>query len=351
MAVTSANLYKRGTTGGGRTNDGKVKYTAWWIVETNTVRDQTAVICDYFKNAGNLPYLNKVYSYGNDNDPSAICSGIFPERQTDSQTSWLVRFDYATPEGSKKEDDEPDRKEKDNNGNLTNDPTQWREKWDIGFTQRTIECEKVIYRGGMTGGRAIPVNSVTPMINSAREPFIPQPDKEHDITVYRRSFYKAEWTSDLAETYQGKVNENALNVQRFDICLNFNAAQYCARIKSIGGGLEWINNFPFWLWSIEVWVDPLGWRKVVADRGLNKMASDGYATGRGSNYTAADFVAGRSRLVPILDASGDPIRTPVLLDGNGDPLITGDAFPNPIWLTYTIYDEINFPLSLFGVGG
>lgn len=348
MAVTSVRLSKIGT-GGGRTNDGKVKYTAAYLVETDTILDQTAVICDHFKNAGNLPYLGKHYEYANDKDQNAICNAITPARQANSHTSWIVTFEYSTPEGKKKDDD-PDQKELDADGKLTNDPELWRERWDVSFTQRTIEAEKLIYRGGMNGANAIPVNTVTPAINSCLEPFVPPAEMEHDISVYRRSFYKTGWSGHLANLYQGRVNANAMDVQRNDLRLSFHADPFCLRIKSIGGTLEWINHAPFWLWNIEFWIDPLGWRKVIADRGLNRRATPGYSTGRGNVWQEGDFVDGRARLVPILDANGDPIRTPVLLDGAGGPLVTNETFPEPVWLTFTMYEEIDLPVFLFGFG-
>lgn len=348
MAVTSVSLHFNGTTGG-RTNDGKVEYTAAYLVTTDTVRDQTAVICDHFKNAGNLPYLNKPYAFANDSDPSAICSGIDPRRQANSATSWIVTFKYSTPQG-KKDEDEPDRKEKDADGNLTNNPELWRERWDISFTQRMVEEHKLVYRGGMQGAGAIPVNTVTPMINSCLEPFIPPPEKEHDITVYRRSFYKTGWDGALADQFQGKVNANAFDVNRADLRLMFHVNPFCMRMKSLGASLEYINAAPWWNWNLEFWVDPLGWRKVVADRGLNRRATEGYATGRGYVFAEGDFVDGRARLIPILDTDGNPIRTPVLLDGAGGPLVTNATFPEPVWLTYSLYDEIDFPVFLFGFG-
>lgn len=348
MGVTSVRLSKIGT-GGGRTNDGKVKYTAAYIVDTDSVLDQTAVICNYFRDAGNQPYLGKHYEYANDKDESAVCNAITPVRQANSLTSWIVTFEYSTPEG-KKDENGDDQKEKDANGNLTNNPELWRERWDISFTQRMVEAEKLTYRGGMNGANAIPVNTITPMVNSCLEPFVPPPEKENEITVYRRSFYKTGWSSALADMYQGKVNANAFDVNRNDLRISFHADPFCLRMKSLGGSLEWINNAPWWNWNVEWWIDPLGWRKVVADRGLNRRATPGYATGRGDVWADGDFVDGRARLVPILDANGDPIRTPVLLDGAGGPLVTNEAFPEPVWLTYSLYEEIDFPVFLFGFG-
>lgn len=348
MAVTSVTLHASGTTGG-RTNDGKAEYTAFYLVETDTVRDQTAVICDHFKNAGSLPYLNAVYSYGNDYDQNAICVGIDPRRQPNSQTSWVVSLKYATPTGDKDKEDEPKQEPDRDTGELTDDPTRWREQWDASFTQITVPCYAAVYRSGMQGASAVamPVGKFGPPVNSCFEPFVPPEEKEVDIQVYRRSFYAFGYTGDTAAKYMGKVNSDHIAVARPELHLIFGANPACLRIKSIGGTLEYINKNAWWRISLEFWINPLSWRVFKIDEGLNRRAVPGYATGRGVAFAEGDFVDGRARLVPILDADGKPIQRPVLLNGAGEPLITTGVFPDPVYLEYSIYDEISLPPEIF----
>lgn len=347
MAVTSVTLYRNGTSGG-RTNDGKVKYSATYLVETDTYLDQTAVICDHFKNAGNLPYLNKPYSYANDSDPSAVCNAISPQRQPNSQTSWIVTLEYATPEGSKK-DDEPDRKEKDNDGNLTNDPTRWRERWDMGFTQINVPVEAAQHISGIGG---LPAGKITMPVNSAGEPFLPPLEMDRDIAVMRRSYYVDLWIGDFVDVFQGSINENAVNVVGNGFAMNWRADPYQLRCKSIGGSLEWINNAGWWRIDIEWWKKHDTWDVFIVDRGLNRRATIGEDTGRGTSYSQDDMVTGdpggglvRAQLIPILDVDGNPIRTPVLLDGFGRPHI---SLTQPInYIRYRIYPARTFPDNMF----
>lgn len=347
MAVTSVRPY-RTQPGGGRTNDGKVQYAATYIVETDTYLDQTATICNHFRDAGNLPYLNKPYSFGNDNDPAAICTAIRPVRQANSRTSWIVTLEYATPEGSK-DNNEPDRKEPDNDGNLTNDPTRWRERWDMGFTQISVPVEKALHISGIAG---LPVGKETAPCNSAGEPFLPPLEKDLDISVYRRSFYQDIWLGDFADRFMGTINDNAITVIGNGFSMNWQAAPYELRCKNIGGSLEWINNFGWWRIDIEWWKNPYGWDVEIADRGLNRRATIGEDTGRGSNYEQDDMITGdpggglvRAQLIPILDVDGNPIRTPVFLDGHGRPHV---SLTQPVnYIKYRIYDVETFPDIMF----
>lgn len=348
MAVTSVSLYRNGTSGG-RTNDGKVKYSAEYLVATDTVQDQTAKICDYFRDSGNLPYLNKPYSYGNDSDPSAVCTSISPKRQPNSQTSWIVTFEYATPEGSSNNNEPPDRKEPDNNGNLTNDPTRWREQWNMGFTQISVPVESAIHISGIEG---MPEGKFTAPCNSAGEPFLPPIETDQDIAVMRRSYYVDQWIGSFVDFYQGAINQNAIAAIGNGFSMNWTAEPYQLRCKNIGGSLEWINNFGWWRIDIEWWKKRDTWDVWVADRGLNRRATIGEDTGRGSNYEQTDVVTGapgggpvRAQIIPILDVDGNPIRTPVFLDGGGRPLV---SLTQPVnYIRYRIFRAVDFPPDMF----
>jgi hypothetical protein len=103
MSVVSVELSFNGTTGGRKKN--AAEYTAAYKVDTDSVLDQTATICDHFKNAGNLPYLDSPYVYANDNDPAAVCTGIDPRREAKSATRWIVTLKYETPSSEDKKND------------------------------------------------------------------------------------------------------------------------------------------------------------------------------------------------------------------------------------------------------
>lgn len=348
MAIVSVTLHASGTTGG-RSSGNKAEYTAFYLVETDTVRDQTAVICDHFKNAGSLPYIGSIYSYGNDYDASAICVGIDPRRQANSQTSWIVSLKYATPENEKEDEDKPKEEPDRDTGEPTPDPTRWREQWDASFTQITMPVYEAVYRGGMVGVSAVgmPIGKIGPPVNSCFEPFVPPEERDVDIQVYRRSMYVFGYKGDIAAKYMGKVNSELVVVERPELHFGFFANETCLRVKSIGGTLEYINRNVWWRITVEFWVNPFGWRVRKIDEGLNRRAVASYQTGRGVAFVEGDFVNGRVRLVPILDADGKPIQRPVLLNGAGEPLIITDFFPDPVYLQYSIYDEIPLPAEIF----
>lgn len=349
MAVISVDKHWNGSSGS-RTKGGKREYTAVYKVVTDSALDQVATICDHFQNAGNLPYLGTPYQYANDNDPNAICVGIDPHREDKSAFQWTVSLKYETETGDKKDDDN-NRQEKDPNGKLTSDPSQWRESWRVGQTQITVPVEEAVFQGGMFGPSAmkLPVGTKTPVVNSAFEPFIPPPEKEIDIAVYQREYYAIGLFSDeVVNQYQNRVNKNPIKFIRSEIGLDLNIAPYTCRIKSIGGTLEWINNLPWWRVSIEFWVNPLGWRKQIVDMGLNKSTVVGYPNQFAAEYVEGDIVSGRVRAERLLDQSGNPITEPVLFNGAGEPLVTSDSAPTPVYLTYSVYEEIDIPIRLFG---
>lgn len=347
MAIVSVVKSFNGTSGN-RSNDGKRRYSAEYLVKTDTIQDQTAVICDHFQNAGNLPRLGDPYRYANDYDPNAICTSIDPKRQANSATTWIVTLAYETPQGNKKDDDN-NRQEKDPNGKLTSDPTFWRDQWDFRFHQLSIPAEKVIYRGGMKKSSALlmPEGKVTPAMNSAFKVFVPMPEKEVQIQVFRRETYRTKFNSGTSTTYQGKVNTNDINLTIAAYGLTIVASPYKLKVKDIGATLEFINDYSVWRYRYEFWVNPLGWRREFVDRGFEARAMAGDSDGRGGTISALDVPANTVPSRRLEDAQGNPLIEPVLLDGDGKPLITDQSYPEPVYITYSIDDEANIPNSLF----
>lgn len=343
MVVTGTPSLRSIGAKGSRDNRGRKSYTAVYRVVTDDAQDQAAVVMDYFKNAGNQPYINSPYTFANDNDADAFCVNIEPEKVDNSQFAWDVTFTYETPEGE--EDDK--QQNKDSNGNLTDDPTRWMEKIDVGYTTIMVPVESAVYLEGMTGQSAnvMEAGKVTPIINSAFDPMEPPPEEEVHISVVRRSFYGTSFSQDFANLYIGMVNNAFFGGLRLGYA--FSWFPYTALIVDIGGGNELINGRVYWHNRVEVHVNPLGWRRQFADRGMNRAVRAGDANGYGSTYSESDFVTGRSKKVPVVDAYDNPVRNPVLLDGNGQPL--GQNLPT-VFLKYATKREGQFPQELMGLG-
>lgn len=340
MSVTEAVHHWNGTTGSREL--GKQQYTAVWKVTTDTVNDQTATICDHFKNAGNLPYLGSAYSYRNDSDSAATCTKIDPRREPKSHFQWEVVLTYSTPQSDEKEE------KPDNNGNPTTDPALWIDRLDISFRSIMVPCEQAIYRGGFKagGGAAMltPDGKVMIPCNSALVPCVPGLEQEVFISVVRK-----QWNSGLAfqqaiaDSFIGRVNSEAINVNvQF---LKYVAAwpKFTVRIADYGGSPELINGKVVWVKRVEAHINPLGWRRQVIDRGLHASAFPGDPDGRGGTLSASDVPTGAAPMRRIEDAQGFPVREPVLLDGKGQPLVTNVNFPDTVYITYQVDQEIQIP--------
>lgn len=338
MAVTSSTLSRIGSDGSWELL-GKKEYFAVYKAITDNARDQAAVVLNYYKNAGNEPYLGKTYEYANDSDQDTICTKIDPKRVENSQFQWEVTFTYETPQGEK--DDKEQNKDKD--GNLTDDPTQWLDKMSVDFTTIMVPVESAIYVGGMTGQSATVMEEgkVTPIVNSAFETLKPRPEEEVHISVVRRSAYHLFFDQAIANLFIGMVNNAAFQVDH----LNYTAIwqPYTAKIINIGGDLELINGNIYWNNRVEVHINPLGWRRQFVDQGKNRAVRAGDPNGYGSTFSESDFVAGRAKVMPVVDAKDDPVTDDVLFDGNGQPL--GQGLPT-VFIKYAAPREGQFPPGL-----
>jgi hypothetical protein len=345
MSVVSVELSFNGTTGGRKKN--AAEYTAAYKVDTDSVLDQTATICDHFKNAGNLPYLDSPYVYANDNDPAAVCTGIDPRREAKSATRWIVTLKYETPSSEDKKNDN-NQQGRDSDGKLTNDPLMWADDIDVSFTQITVPVEGATYWGGYKGSTAAVMKPgmFGPVMNSAFIPFVPPPETSIHIAVVRRSFYHRDFDQDLASTILGKVNSNDMTFNR----LGYKGSWRKTTAKCIeyGGTLEFINGFYVWRNRVEIHISPAGWRRFILDRGLHARAMPGDADGHGGTISALDLRDGAPSVRRIMDVSGVPISEPVLFDGDGGPLIEGGVVPSAVYGLWAIDPEIPFPNNIMG---
>lgn len=345
MSVTSVTPAWSGTTGGRKKNG--AEYTAAYLVDTDTVLDQTSTICDHFKNAGNLPYIDSPYSYANDSDPSAVCVGIDPRRDSKSSTRWIVTLKYETPTSEDKKNDE-NRQNRDSNGNLTDDPLRWADQIDVGFTQITVPVEGATYWGGYKGSTATVMKPgmFGPVINSAFIPFVPPPETSLHIAVVRRSFYHPNFDQDLASTILGKVNSNTLTFNRLGYTGTWRATT--AKCIEYGGSLEFINGLFVWRNRVEIHIHPNGWRRFILDRGLHARAMPGDPDGHGGFISSSDMFSDAPAVRRLMDVSGVPISEPVLFDGDGGPLIESGVVPSAVYGLWAVDPEIAFPHSIMG---
>jgi hypothetical protein len=347
MGIVHVELGRRGASGAHNKGEQR-RYLATYKVRTDTPLDQVVAITDHFRDTPGLPYVGDPYAYANDSDEDAFCTSIAPTREETSQFHWRVDVTFETEDGGSKGKENEENPSTD--GKLSNDPEKWLEQWDIGFTQERVPVEECKYVGGMVGSAALlmPAGKIGPQVNSAFVPFVPPTEKEIDIETWRRQFYRRSYDSASFSAYQGRVNSNVLAIDRADIGLQLFAAAFTLRVKSMGASVEWINGGVWWRHNFEFWKHPLTWRVQIVDRGLHSRAMSGDPDGRGGFVSAVDLKDGMPPIRRLEDAQGYPITEPVLFDGDGQPLITDAMFPDPVYLTWAVHPEVEFPLGLFG---
>lgn len=344
MAVNNVALHWSGTTGG-RDHLGKRQYSSVYLVDVDSVNDQTQVIIEHFQNAGNLPRLGQgPYTFRNDYDNTVICTSISPKRIDKSHTKWEVTVTHETPTADK--DDKEQNKDKD--GNLTDDPAQWLPRIDVRFLTIQVPVEKAIYRSGFKGGAAAlcPVGKETMVMNSAFIPYVPPPEHDVHISTVRRSWYDLTYSQDEANALIGRVNQDFILIN----VLGYSAGwlPFTAKIVDLGGSLEFINGGIFWHKQLEIHINPLTWRRQFADRGLHARAMAGDPDGRGGTISASDIPVGVPPARRLIGVDDLPITEPVLFDGDGKPLITDALFPSVVYTTWSFDPEILFPVGIMG---
>lgn len=339
MSVVYHNLHWSGATGS-ISNAGK-QYEAVYIIKTDDALDTAQTIIEYFLNTSSLPYLNAYYEYGNDVDKTAYCTSIEPQRDNNVATQWTVTVRFETPTTEKKNEQTKD-------GDTSDNPIDWRDRIRSGFTQIMIPVEQATYRSGFVGTAAAlrAANTFGAVYNSAFIPFIPGLEREVHIRVIRREWYSDWFDATTANDFQGKVNSNEYNIVRHDARYNDIWGIYSALVKTYEASLEIVNGFVVWKFAIEFWVNPLGWRRKIVDRGLSARCMAGDPDGKGGTVSAGDIKDGMPLHRLLLDVNGNPIAEPVLFNGDGQPLSPDDE---PVVLTYSVESEVNFPNWLMGM--
>jgi hypothetical protein len=318
-------------------------YTANYLFEVDNPLQGPAAIIAYFASNGALPWIGSPFAYGTEADAASLCKSIAPDRI--AKSNWFtVRVNFEPSE--EQSDEKPDE-----DGNLTDDPLEWREDIDVSFTQISIPVELATFRGHNAGGvngqamRVRALGSDGPIVNSAGVPFDPTYEKELDIKVVRFTRNVEEYDGAFANEWISAVNSDQVTIDKPKYKCKDTWGPLTARIKQISASFQMANGVRFWKQTTEVHVSPLGWRKLIVDRGLDRrqMAGDPgtelLADGTPVAISASDIKPGTPNHARIKGPDGYPIAEPVLLDGEGQPL-QPDA--RPVYLEYQDYEEKAF---------
>lgn len=341
MAVVSVIEKGHGLTGavtGKSRLTAKNVYSATYQV-TCAPGDTAKTVIDYFRTTSGYPYIGDPYDFGNDSDSTARCKGLTPSYIEDSGGTWLVRAEFEPL------DAEEDEQQEDARGNKQTDPLLWHDEIDVSYTQLSIPVENAIFRG-INGGnmRVRAVGTDGPVVNAAGVPFDPTIEKEIDIKIVRITKNVASFNGNTANFYIGNVNSDQVTVNKPAYRFLDLWRPRTARIKNISGTFQIANGIPYWKQSIEVHINPLGWRRFIVNRGTERRQMPGDIREFDENGTPiqisdGDIQPGQPFHMTIKDADGLPITSPVLLDADGQPLKPDQP---ALYLEYQTYKERAF---------
>jgi hypothetical protein len=315
--------------------------------------DTTATVAEYLRThttfpsgPGRLPYLGRSYGIGNTRDSSVYCENLSIDRigKSDGPSGTPGGVDFLIVAGFKPVSGGglPPVKRIDINGKPQENPLLWKDDISTRNYTITIPAETGRFWGAFDGKgnivncATIPLGGGTAVMNSATDIFDPPPSREVSITVLRITRSILAVFPHQYEKYIGAVNVDnvVINKGPYGFLYRFEPTQ--GLIKTIDNEFDIANGIPYWRHTIEVHVNPLGWRRQIPDIGPNQLGRaevvlDG-VTISNSDVGPSGFFKKR-----FVDVRGNPVIG--LLNGNGVGLKAGQE---PVYLSYQIENEIPF---------
>lgn len=347
MAIVSHKLLKTGADGTaeGEAADSVTRtFSVMYQLASDDENDGNNTALNYCEATLGVPWIGDPYQFGNDQQASAVCKRIRPNRSPNG-AYFNVTFEYEEPGGGGG-GSEPEAVSID----LTRKPPLfWHDKIEVGTTYITIPVYAAKFRGYFKGdGSANPaivnpwLNTSTgyhgPIVNSALDAYDPPPDGEIPIDILRITRNVWPWNDATAKAYRSTVNDGPVTISKPDYGYEKIIDAFTGRIIDITGSFEVDLEYKvrYWVQTIEVHVNPLGWRLTMIDKGLRRRAKSGDETDTGVTLDSSSVSTTGPHLTHIKDAAGNPITTPVLFDGNGKPLIAGF---NPVLMKWEWHTE------------
>lgn len=346
MAVEETRLHSAGATGTATgTSPLRIKenYRSRYRVKTNSALDSPDVVLAYFRGNASLPWMGRIFRYGNGGSTGAICRSVTATYIENSEGWYEVDCGFEPLEGGEDEGGDQSEVGQDEEGKATEDPLKWRDEIDVGYTQISIPAESGIFRrfvGGAGDNLVLKPGTKRAVTNSAGVPFDPLPEYEVDIKIIRITRHVRDYPRMMFNNFQGATNSDGVTIQKPKYRFIENLRRYAARLK-FNASFAIINRVKVWQQTTEIYVlpPPLTWRRELVDRGLDRRAMHGDPDGEGGVISTDSIDPGGAYHRKMVDAEGFPIVEPVLLDGKGQPLDPGKP---PVFLEFSFYVERPF---------
>lgn len=333
MGVVSIRKLFAGQTG--ELSAKKVSYGAAWMVEVSSELDDQPIILNALR-----PGLGTLFNWGLGFDLQASLQSLSCTRVPDSRLWWLVEGNWESIEN------ENDQEQRDEQGNSSDDPLDWRDRVERGAAKFTAPVEKAVLLTDLSGiGRA--ENSEGPVVNAAGDIFDPPIEVEEAHGIYRVTRNMRDFPTELADEYENAINKESYTIRLPGMKKTFKP--FTLKAEPIVGQLQYHpqkngNVFAYWSVTSELHHNKKTWLHEPLNRGFNRRQAAGDPDGRGGTISNTDLVGpdgkpnGKPGKALMTDAEDNPTG-PNNLDLNGQPL---PPTAPPVYLKYRCYAALPF---------
>jgi hypothetical protein len=334
MAVSSIILSSAGLGG-----DSGLAYSAGYRVSCDDPGDDPSIVLRYFETHAGLPWKGRPYRFGNGFDYQSVCKSVKADYIENSGGKFIVNASFEASSGG---DEQQPQSGTDVKGKETKDPTKWHDEIEFTFTNLTVAAEKGIFRKYINGSGKFPIDKERALTDSAGVPFTAE--KNLSIRVLRLTRQKKKCDAANGDKYIDAVNNDTFTIKKPSYGFSYKVGKYQALCKQWSAAFAIENGFKFWRETIELHINPMGWRREYLDRGFHRRLQysggtpDYYDSGVAVTYPES-IAAGFVPYTKILQKDGTPLSEPVPLDGNGKVLAADKPH---VYLVYSIENELPF---------
>jgi hypothetical protein len=344
MSVQEVRLSFAGATGAAAGSDPtKIQdsYTARFFVKCSSSLDSPDMVLAHFRGTYSLPWIGKIFAYGNGGSTSAICKRINAQPIPKSEGCYEVEASYEPIDSE--DGNQPPEQKPDVNGKMTDNPLLWADEIEVsGSTVMATWEYATFYQAQNAPGGLSPLlrpgKFMHPM-NSAGDLFDPPPDWEVDCDVLRITKFVDRFDGQMFGAFRGAVNTDHVRIDKPDYKFKYEFGPQTGRFRLAACTFGQVNGIKYFRRTCEIHINPLGWRRPLLDRGLNRRAAAGDRDAEGNIISASEVPQWVVPVRPITDPEGYTVSQPVNLDGNGAPL---EAHKDPVYLEYGFYHETAF---------
>lgn len=304
-------------------------------VKCSSKLDTPETVLNFLRGNANFPSVGRIYAVGNSRNTGMFCKSVQVNRIPKSDpATFTVKAQFDPSSVSLQVE------KQDGQGRPSTNPFQWRDEIQTSNYTINIPAESGTFRGYFppgAGGNKLALGVVGPIVNSAFETLDPTLEREVSIHVIRITKYAAALLPSTYEKFLGSVNNDNVTINKLiPYRFLYTFGQYKGKIKNIDHVFDIANGIPYYRQTLELHVNPLGWRVFVPDKGTREFfvaeeVMDG-VTVSNSDVGPRGYV-----LKKILDARGNPNE--MLLNGNGKLLAKGER---PRFLIWQIDNEVPF---------